>query len=420
MFYSAQDISSKTLRAQFNAASACSKAAAAIWKASAPFSFAPRMNEEMANTLDAAASLYDRLGKEYPKQPFDVGAAEAVVLEKPFCSLRRFRAPGAPANQPKVLLFAPMSGHYATLLRDTVKSLLPGHDVYITDWKNACDVPLAEGEFGLEDYIDYAQQFMRELGPDTHVVAVCQPTVPVLAAVADLAATGDAAQPRSMTLLAGPINPRAAETVVSEFGRSRPLSWFEQNLVHTVPPWYAGAGRKVYPGFLQLNSFVAMNRERHMQAHQDYFDAVRTGRPEKARKIAEFYDEYFAVCDMTGKFYLDTVREVFQESRIARGLMTFKGRKIDLGAIEKTALFTVEGGEDDIVAPGQTRAAQDLCSGIPAHRKAHHVHPGVGHFGVFSGGKWRDEIAPRVCAFIRAQEGGPRREKKSAPGPDLG
>jgi poly(3-hydroxybutyrate) depolymerase len=246
------------------------------------------------------------------------------------------------------------------------------------------------------------------------VVAVCQPTVPVLAAIADLAKTNDAAQPRSMTLMGGPINPRAAETEVSKFGCSKPIAWFESNLVQTVPPWYAGAGRKVYPGYIQLTNFIAMNPERHQKAHKDYFDAVRGGQFDKAKKIAEFYDEYFAVCDLPGKFYIDTVRDIFQQNKLANGTLEYSGRRIDLAAIKKTALFTVEGELDDIAAPGQTKAAQDLCAGIPANKRSHYVQPGAGHYGIFSGSKWRDQIAPRVAAFIR--ENSPAApQKKSAP-----
>jgi poly(3-hydroxybutyrate) depolymerase len=359
------------------------------------------------------------MGKDYPKPQFDVGMREEIVMDKPFCALRRFVGPDNNAHKPKVLLFAPMSGHYATLLRDTVKSLSQSHDVYISDWKNACDVPLSEGEFGLEDYISYAQDFMRELGPDTHVIAVCQPTVAVLAATADLAAQNDKAQPKSLTLMAGPIFPPANHTDVSRFGIDKDLSWFRQTQLATVPPWYAGAGRVVRPGFLQVGGFAMMNAERHAQAHREYFEAVRTGDTRAAEKIAEFYDEYFAICDMDSKMYMDTIEHVFQKYSLAAGNLTYKGRKVDLSAIKHTALMTVEGDKDDIVGPGQTRITHDLCKNIPEAKRAHYVQPNAGHFGVFSGSRWREEIYPRVAAFIEAQ-GGPAPQKKRAPGSNLG
>jgi len=328
---------------------------------------------------------------------------EDVVDHTPFCSLLRFRKQGA-TDQPRVLLVAPMSGHFATLLRGTVKTLLRDHDVYVTDWHNARDIPLADGRFGLDEYVGHVVRFLQKIGPGAHIVAVCQPTVAALTAVAVMAAEEDPAQPASMTLMAGPIDTRINPTAVNELAKSKPIEWFESNLVGVVPARHAGSGRHVYPGFMQLTAFMNMNLQRHVDAFRNLYCYLAEGEIEKAEAIKTFYEEYFAMSDLPAEFYLETVRVVFQEHALPQGLLQFRGRPIDLTAIRRTALFTVEGEKDDICAVGQTVAAQELCSAIRPYMRLHHVQTAVGHYGVFNGRRWENEIYPRLRDFINMHQ----------------
>ena len=313
---------------------------------------------------------------------------------------------GVERDDPKVLIVAPLSGHHATLLRGTVKALLPHHDCYVTDWVDAKQVPLSDGPFGFDDYVDYVIDFLRFLGPNTHVVAVCQPAVPVMAAVSLLAAADDLVQPATMTLMGGPIDTRAAATAVTKLAEGRPLSWFENTVIETVPFNYAGAGRRVYPGFIQLTGFMQMNLDRHMNAHVKLFDHLIRGDGESADATKRFYDEYMSVLDLPSDFYLETVSSVFQEHLLPRGLMRVHGELVEPMAIRKTALLTVEGELDDISAPGQTLAAHTLCSGLKPHQKFNLLQKGVGHYGIFNGKRWRDEIMPVVRNWIRSHDKG--------------
>ena len=328
---------------------------------------------------------------------------ERVVQTSAFGTLLRFEredvADGS-AMLPRVLIVAPLSGHFATLLADTARTMLEDHDVYITDWHNGRMVPLTEGPFGLAEYVEHLIGFIAALGPHTHLVAVCQPCVPVLAAVALMAQREPPAQPRSMTLMAGPIDCRINPTQVNALAISKPIEWFEQNLVYPVPWRYPGARRRVYPGFLQLTAFMAMNPERHKKAFIDLYGHLLRSELEQARVTIDFYDEYFAVNDLPAEFYLETVAQVFQEYTLARGEFSVNGERVDTHAIRRTALFTVEGERDDICSIGQTVAAHDMCSGIKPYMKNHHVQLGVGHYGVFSGRRWRQQIYPRVREMI--------------------
>ncbi|HET6185111.1 MAG TPA: polyhydroxyalkanoate depolymerase [Acetobacteraceae bacterium] len=329
--------------------------------------------------------------------------SEEVADETPFGALLHFRKqPAVP--QPRVLVVAPMSGHFATLLRGTVKVLLPDHDTYITDWKNARDIPLSDGRFGLDEMIAHIIRFIERIGPGTHVIAVCQPTVPVLAAVAVMAEGANPAQPRSMTLMAGPIDTRINPTKVNELARSRPIAWFERHLIAKVPWRHRGAGRLVYPGFMQLAAFMSMNIDRHLSAHFGQFRSLMSGDSATAATHRRFYDEYNAVMDLPAEFYLETVRRVFQEAELAGGRFTYYGRTVRPEAIRRTALLTVEGERDDICAIGQTLAALDLCAGIRPAMKRHHLQTGVGHYGVFSGRRWAQEVAPLVREMIAMAE----------------
>jgi len=332
-----------------------------------------------------------------------VPVVEEEALATPFGTLLRFAKQGAPP-QPKVLVVAPLSGHFATLLRDTVRVLLPEHDVYVTDWANARDVGIWNGRFGFDDYVAHLISFLEVMGPGSHVVAVCQPCVQTLAAAAIMAEDDHPAQPRSMTLMAGPIDTRVSPTKVNELAMGRPIDWFERSLITRVPLRYPGATRRVYPGFLQLTAFMSMNAERHVKAQMDLYRALAGGDTEQADTIKKFYDEYFAVLDMTAEFYLETVQWVFQEHRLARGVLEWKGRRVDPKAIRRTALFTVEGERDDICAIGQTVAAHDLCSSLRPYRKKHYMQAGVGHYGVFAGKRWAGQIYPLVRNTILANE----------------
>jgi polyhydroxyalkanoate depolymerase len=306
--------------------------------------------------------------------------------------------------QPRVMLVAPLSGHFATLLRSTVRTMLPEHDVYITDWHNVRDVGTGHGRFGFDEYVDHLIRFLETIGPGGHVIAVCQPCVAVLIAAAVMAEAGNAAQPRSMTLMAGPIDTRVHPTKVNELAQSKPIDWFEQNLIATVPLRYAGGSRRVYPGFVQLAAFMSMNIERHMKAHRELYDNLVNGELEKAKVTKDFYDEYFAVLDLTAEFYLETVRLVFQKHALPRGELTWQGEKVEPRAIKRTMLLTIEGERDDICAVGQTVAAHDLCSSLRPYLKRHHMQAGVGHYGVFSGKKWENQIYPLVKNVILASD----------------
>jgi poly(3-hydroxybutyrate) depolymerase len=333
----------------------------------------------------------------------DVPVTEEIADVTPFASLLHFKK-DVEVGLPRVLVVAPMSGHFATLLRATVRTMLPDNDVYLTDWHNARDVSVDDGRFGIDEYVDHLIRFIEKIGPGAHVVAVCQPCVPVLAAVAVMAEAGHDAQPRTMTLMAGPIDARVSPTTVNELATSHPIEWFEQNLITTVPERYRGAGRRVYPGFLQLLGFVSMNPERHMKAHRQLYEHLAAREDEKAQAIAAFYDEYFAVADLPAEFYLETVKSIFQDYDLARGVLDWRGRRVNPAAIERTALLTVEGERDDVCGIGQTMAAQELCTGIRPYRRRHHLQPGVGHYGVFSGSRWTRQIYPLLRNTILASD----------------
>jgi polyhydroxyalkanoate depolymerase len=331
-----------------------------------------------------------------------VPVREEVELSLPFGDLLHFAKDTIDTPQPKMLVVVPLSGHYATLLRQTVEVLLRDHDVYITDWRDAREVPLSDGAFGLEDYTDYIIAFLRHLGPNSHLLAVCQPCVPALAAVAVMAGERDPCQPRTMTLMGGPIDVREAPTVVNDLAAQNPIDWFEGNLISRVPARYPGAGRRVYPGFLQLSAFMSMNQSRHFEQFRRFYQALADDRGNDADKIRDFYIEYFSVLDLTAEFYLETVDKVFQRALLARGELVHRGKTVDCGAIRRTALLTVEGERDDICGAGQTAAAHLLCTSLRPHMKRHHLQPGVGHYGVFSGSKWETQIYPQVKNLVLA------------------
>ena len=336
----------------------------------------------------------------------EIAVAERAVLTMPFGTLLHFEKQEPTTEpQPKVLLVAPLSGHFATLLRETARTLLQDHDVYITDWHNARDVALRHGAFGLDDYIDHMIRFTQTIGPGTHVISVCQPCVAALAATAIMAEDDDPAQPRSLTLMAGPVDCRVNPTEVNKLAVSKPIDWFEKNLISHVPLPHAGYMRRVYPGFVQLSAFLSMNLDRHKQSFKDLYQHLVNGDVEKANIIRVFYDEYLAVNDLPAEFYLETVEKVFQTYDLPLGKLSYKDRIVNPAAIRRTALMTVEGERDDICAVGQTVAAQDLCSSVRPYKKTHHVQTGVGHYGVFSGRKWNQQIYPRVRDMIHASEG---------------
>jgi poly(3-hydroxybutyrate) depolymerase len=330
-----------------------------------------------------------------------VAVSEEVVASHPFCNLLHFRKE-LNRDEPTVLVVAPLSGHFATLLRGTVESLLADHNVYLTDWKNARDVPLLYGRFDLDDFVELVIRFVRLLGPRTHVMAVCQPSVPVLAAVSLLAADDDPCQPSSMILMGGPIDTRANPTAVNRFAKAHSLGWFERTVITSVPARYPGAFRRVYPGFLQLAGFLSMNFDRHVSAHWTMFRDLARGSGESVAATRAFYDEYTAVMDLPADFYLQTVERVFHRHDLALGQFRVRGRLVDPAAIERTALMTVEGERDDVCGPGQTVAAQTLCMNIPPAKKTHHLQLKVGHYGVFHGRRWQTETYPKVKLFIRA------------------
>ena len=366
-------------------------------------------------SLQAGYEMLGRIGLTHERPPWGihtvrVGRRELPVREEatdvqPFGTLLHFakEVDGRPLpDMPKVLVVAPLSGHFATLLRGTVRTLLPEQEVWVTDWHNARDVPLASGNFGFDAYIEYLIRWLELLGPDTHVIAVCQPCVAALVATAVMAEAEHPCTPRTLTLMAGPIDTRVDPTIVNTLATSRPITWFERNVISNVPMRYAGARRPVYPGFLQLSSFVTMNLDRHLGAHRDLYQHLVDGDEVAAEVTRAFYDEYFAVLDLTAEFYLETVQYVFQEHRLARGVLDFHGRRVDPGAIRRTALLTIEGERDDICSPGQTFPAHDLCRNIRPMRKRHHLQPGVGHYGVFNGRRWQQQIYPLVHNLILA------------------
>jgi poly(3-hydroxybutyrate) depolymerase len=375
---------------------------------------APLLSDHPAmRNLTAVYELIARAGLTHTRPPFGidkvtVGNREVEVHEEaaaktPFGTLLHFKKDIATA-QPRILLVAPLSGHFSTLLRATVRTMLPDHDVFITDWHNARDVPLIAGRFGVDEYTDHLIKFLETMGPGSHVLAVCQPCVAVLAAVAVMAQTGNPAQPRSMTLMAGPIDTRINPTKVNELANKRSIEWFERTLTASVPLRYPGAFRRVYPGFVQLVAFMSMNIERHVKAHKELYENLANGELEKAAVTKAFYDEYFAVLDLTAEFYLETVRLIFQDHALPLGELKWHGERVDPSAIRKTMLLTVEGERDDICAVGQTVAAHDLCNKLRPYLKRHHMQAGVGHYGVFSGTRWEKQIYPILKNVILSSD----------------
>ena len=371
-----------------------------------PFAYTP-----LSRRLAASSELFLRVTQRYEKPDWRISTThigERIVpvsieyaLDKPFCRLIHFRRElAAPRNDPKVLVVAPLSGHHATLLRDTVRTLLPEHEVWVTDWVDARMVPLEAGAFHLADYVDYMREFIRLLSPDLHVISVCQPTVPVLAAVSLMAAARESHPPKTMVMMGGPIDARKSPTAVNDLATTRPVSWFERHVIHRVPQKYPGFMRRVYPGFLQHLGFVAMNPDRHVDAHWDFYHHLIQGDGSSAESHRKFYDEYNAVLDMPAEYYLDTVRTVFQEFALPQGRMRVRGEPVRPQAIRDTALLTIEGELDDISGNRQTEAAHLLCLNIPRERREHYCAPGVGHYGIFSGRRWRTMIYPRVRDFI--------------------
>ncbi len=366
-----------------------------------------RMMAATTELLARATADYAKPSFGLPRTTIDgvtVEVCERVVHATPFCKLVHFER-DVRRSDPKVLIVAPLSGHYATLLRETVRELLPDHDLYITDWTDARLVPLSAGAFGLADYADLLMEHLRllagERGGDTHVLSICQPAVPTLIAAARLAELGDAAQPRSMMLVAGPVDTRVNPSSVGRFAHSSSLAALEATVIHRVPFGHPGAGRRVYPGILQLMSFMSLDPQRHVSAHADLFSDIVKGNSASADKRRKFYDEYFAVMDLPAEFYLETVDHVFRRHSLPTGTMLHRGTPVRLAAIERTALLTIEGDQDDITTPGQTFAAHALLTGIPAARKQHYLQEGAGHYGTFSGQRFRQHIAPRIRAFVR-------------------
>jgi poly(3-hydroxybutyrate) depolymerase len=372
----------------------------------------PLTHTHFGKSMAAAAEMFERSTRRYTKQDWRISSTMVggervpvhvnTVWERPFCRLLHFErmlrhTPRTP--QPRLVIVAPMSGHYATLLRGTVEAFLPKHDVFVTDWADARNVPLAEGRFDLDDYIDYVISILHRLGGDCHVIAVCQPSVPVLAAIARMEAEGDPYVPYSMVLMGGPIDTRVNPTAVNTLAVRRGIEWFKRHVIAKVPWPHQGFMREVYPGFLQLSGFVGMNLERHLDAHKQMFNHLVAGDGDSAQKHREFYDEYLAVMDLTAEFYLQTVETVFVRHALPKGKMHHRGKPVDPGAIRRVALLTVEGEHDDISGVGQTEAAHGLCVNIPVEGKAHYLQPDVGHYGVFNGSRFRAEIAPRISDF---------------------
>ena len=379
----------------------------------------PLAHTPFAQRIAAGYELIYRLGKDYEKPPFDiksvqvngsaVGIIEEVRQQKAFCTLIHFKKElsakeFAALKQPTVLLVAPLSGHHSTLLRDTVRSLLEEHDVFVTDWTDARMVPMSEGAFHLHDYVHYVQDFIHTLGKNVHVISVCQPTVPVLAAISLMASANDPIMPKTMTMMGGPIDPRKSPTQVNNLATEKPFSWFENKVIYSVPANYPAFGRRVYPGFLQHAGFVAMNPQRHAQSHWDFYMHLREGDNASAEEHRKFYNEYNAVLDMPAEYYLETIKIVFQEFRLPMGTWEIDGQLVRPQDIKNVALFTIEGELDDISGSGQTQAAQDLCSSIPKAKKQHYIAPQCGHYGIFAGRRWREMICPKIAAFIKAND----------------
>jgi len=379
--------------------------------------FNPLSYTSMGRHAAAACEVFERTTRRYDKPCFGlretvvdgvpVAVTEEVVWQRPFCRLVRFRRdidPDLAASQPRLLLVAPMSGHFATLLRGTVETFLPTHEVYITDWQDARDVPLAAGSFDLDDYIDYMRDMFCYFGGDVHVFAVCQPSVPVLAAVALMEEDDDSRVPLSLVLAGGPIDTRVSPTAVNKLAEEKGTEWFRRNVITSVPWPNLAVGRPVYPGFLQLTGFMTMNLDRHVDAHKKLFRHLVQGDGDSAEKHREFYDEYLAVMDLTAEFYLQTIDTVFVRHLMPKGEMTHRSRRVDLNAIRRVALMTIEGEKDDITGIGQCAAAIDLCGSIPRHNKFHYECPTVGHYGIFNGSRFRNEVAPRIGRFTRAHD----------------
>ncbi len=372
----------------------------------------PLTHTVYGRSVSAACELFERVTRRYGKPNFAlpqtvvngqaVDVIERVVWRAPFCNLVHFdRAlPVKTAPQPRLLIVAPMSGHFATLLRGTVEAFLPTHEVYITDWVDARMVPLAQGKFDLDDYVDYVRDMITLLGPDVHVMAVCQPSVPVIAAIALMEEDNDPAIPRSMTLMGGPIDTRRSPTEVNKLAQKRGIEWFRANCIARVPFPHPGIMREVYPGYLQLSGFMAMNIDRHLTAHWDMFNHLVSNDGDSAEKHRDFYDEYLAVMDLTAEFYLQTVDTVFVRHALPKGEMMHRGRKVDLTAIRRCGVMTVEGEKDDISGVGQTKAAHDLCVNLPKERQLYHLQKDVGHYGVFNGSRFRRDIAPAIANFM--------------------
>ncbi|MEY2927659.1 MAG: polyhydroxyalkanoate depolymerase [Pseudomonadota bacterium] len=368
----------------------------------------------ITGSMQAALGVFAHASAVYHKPEFGITQTlvgtdvipvrEEIVAERPFGNLLRFVREGVETG-PKLLIVAPMSGHFATLLRETVDRMLPGHDVHITDWSNARDVPPGEGRFGLDDYIDYVIDFIHQLGPDSHVIAVCQPAVPVYAALCLMAQRKDPLMPRSLTIMGGPIDTRNSPTAVNLAATGRPYGWYEQSVIHTVSPPYAGAGRSVYPGFLQLTAFLSMNLGNHLQSHWVLYKDLRDGKLTDAAASEKFYAEYRAVADMTAEFYLETIDRVFQRHLLPKGELPYRGTLIDPGALTSLAILAIEGERDDICGLGQSRAALDIAVNLPDRLKHYHLAEGAGHYGVFAGTRWRTQIAPVVEDWIAAHSG---------------
>ncbi|MGF1561350.1 MAG: polyhydroxyalkanoate depolymerase [Geminicoccaceae bacterium] len=376
--------------------------------------YSPLSYTQLGKKVTAACNVFESVTKRYGKPAWGIDSTrihglevpvhEEIVLSKPFCDLLHFDRDERVCGKrydPKVLIVAPLSGHYATLLRGTVKAMIQEHNTYITDWTDARMVPLMAGSFDLDDYIDYVIDFIRFLGPNTHVIAVCQPSVPVLAAAALMNARNDPCAPASVILMGGPIDTRINPTAVNEHARNKSLAWFERRVIMQVPPPHPGFMRRVYPGFLQLAGFMSMNLDRHVGAHLDYFNHLIEGDCDSAAQHEAFYQEYLAVMDLSAEFFLQTIKTAFKEHQLPEGTMVHRGERVDCRAITRTALMTVEGEKDDITGLGQTEAAQELCSSLPPERRCHYVQPGVGHYGVFNGTRWRTEIQPRIREWIR-------------------
>jgi poly(3-hydroxybutyrate) depolymerase len=376
-------------------------------------------------SVTAACDVFERSTRRYEKPEFGltttrvgdetVAVNEEIVWDRPFCRLIHFARdlPASAPRQPRLLVVAPMSGHYATLLRGTVEALLPHHDLFITDWADARMVPVASGQFGFDDYVDYVIAILRHLGPNTHVIAVCQPSVPVAVAVACMEAAKDPASPSSMILMGGPIDTRESPTAVNLLAEERGTSWFRRHCITRVPFPYPGLMREVYPGFLQLSGFMAMNLDRHISAHWDYYRHLVQNNGDSAEKHREFYDEYLAVMDLTAEFYLETVDRVFVRHLLPKGEMLHRGKAVNLADIRRTGLMTIEGEKDDISGVGQTQAAQRLCVNVPAGKRVHYLQKDVGHYGVFNGSRFRREIVPRIQQFILAMDANQPLEKSA-------